>query len=35
LLDSDDLGVVEAEKQRIKDMTAYVTILDGEVVYRQ
>ncbi|TFH14631.1 hypothetical protein E4H04_09880 [Candidatus Bathyarchaeota archaeon] len=33
-LDTDDLGRVEAEKRRLKDLKAYMTIIDGEIVYK-
>ncbi len=34
-LETDDPNKVESEKRRIKDMNAYMTILDGEIVYKQ
>jgi predicted amidohydrolase YtcJ len=33
-LSTDDPEVVEAEKRRIKDLKAYITIIDGKIVYQ-
>jgi len=33
-LSTDDPEKVEAEKRRMKDLKAYMTIIDGEIVYQ-
>ena len=34
-LHTDDLSTVEKEKRRIKALNAYMTMIDGEIVYMQ
>ncbi len=34
-LQTDDPGIIEAEKRRIKKIKAFLTMIDGEIVYQQ